>query len=665
MGCKFALFNSPKSVPTSKSTVVPAQNDYLQAVINTVLDGLIIIDDKGSMQSFNPAAELIFGYHPDEVIGQNVKMLMPEPYHSEHDGYLSNYLNTGEKKVIGIGREVSGKRKDGSVFPMELSVNGMQIDGEHMFVGMVRDLTEKKLMQASQYERSLIEASLDPLVTISPEGKITDVNDASVQATGIAREKLIGTDFSDYFTEPEKAQEGYQQVFSQGFVKDYPLAIRHTSGRITDVLYNASVYKDDKDNVLGVFAAARDVTVQKQAEELLQQEKLKSDTANKVKSEFLANMSHEIRTPMNAIIGLANILQNSKLDDKQKKYVTVLQTSADGLMLLINDLLDISKIESEVVELDSAPFNMSSLIEEIISAMSVRAHEKGIGLNVSYEAGLYKTYIGDSRRIHQIVLNLVSNAIKFTEHGSVSIFLAYDGKGNGNGTIAISVTDTGIGIPEDMMSNIFGKFIQADPSITRKYGGTGLGLAISKTLAEQMGGTITVTSVIGHGSTFVLILSLPVAASDNTIHTHQERIVTLDKQVNTDHLPILLVEDYEPNILVATTMLDSFGYRYEVARNGQEAIDKMSPDKYSLVLLDMQMPVMDGYETTKHIRKLEQDKGLSRVTIIAMTANALKGDKEKCLALGMDDYISKPFDPHQLQEILIKHILKNTGKIAV
>jgi signal transduction histidine kinase len=273
-----------------------------------------------------------------------------------------------------------------------------------------------------------------------------------------------------------------------------------------------------------------------------EQAMLLPEQANQTKSDFMANMSHEIRTPMNAIVGLTHILQTTKLDVQQKQCVDVLQTSADGLMRMINDMLDIDKMLSAELALEEAPFSMTTLLDQVVSVMSVEAQKKNISLISHYEPGLYKTYIGDVERIRQIVLNLVGNAVKFTKaRGKVSVLFANGGKGNGKKSLTVTVTDTGIGIARDKIGLIFDKFVQADSSITRKFGGTGLGLAISQALAQRMGGEITVTSVLGQGSSFTLHLSLPVQATVNDAEKHyQDNIIYLDMQANAARKPIFL-----------------------------------------------------------------------------------------------------------------------------
>jgi signal transduction histidine kinase/CheY-like chemotaxis protein len=373
-----------------------------------------------------------------------------------------------------------------------------------------------------------------------------------------------------------------------------------------------------------------------------------ADKANKAKSDFLANMSHEIRTPMNAVIGLSAILgQSQPLSPRQQEYVKTLQLSAKSLLDLINDLLDISKIENESITLDNTPFNLHRLLGEVVSIMSVKAREKGIDLSLVFDDGLEGGFIGDENRIRQVFLNLVSNAIKFTEKGFVKVRVNEEKKDARLKYALISVTDTGIGIPPDRLDAVFEKFSQAGHAISNKYGGTGLGLAITRQLISLMGGTISVESQIGRGSAFVI--RLPLAATDAAKPPANRENVKPGTAAQGDNSGvILLVEDYQPNILVARTMLESLGYECDVALNGHEALGKLAARNYDLVLMDVQMPEMNGYETSQHIRASEALSG-GHIPIIGVTAFAMRGDKEKCLRAGMDDYISKPFMPEELE----------------
>jgi CheY-like chemotaxis protein len=357
-------------------------------------------------------------------------------------------------------------------------------------------------------------------------------------------------------------------------------------------------------------------------------------------------MSHEIRTPMNAVVGLANILiQSSPLTPKQREYLATLQMSADALLNLINDLLDISKIESGNVELERVPFSLLNVVEDAIQLAQVRAREKG--LRILLELGDAKLkrrhHLGDPTRLRQVLLNLCSNAIKFTEKGQVVLSLNFRSMDKGFDELMIAVRDTGIGIPPNKFDSIFDKFVQADSSITRKYGGTGLGLAITKTLTELMGGKIKVESSLGEGSTFTITLPLMLAVSEE-----EEEAMEL----NAPRPRVLLVEDHAPNVLVAQTFLEEFGYEVEVVSDGLAAVDRVKSERFATVLMDVQMPRMNGYDATRLIREEERVSGRRRQTIIGMTAHALIGDRERCIQAGMDDYITKPFRPEDLQQKL-------------
>lgn len=427
-----------------------------------------------------------------------------------------------------------------------------------------------------------------------------------------------------------------QHLAGNGIHYNITKRMRHQNGGWRWILCRSLTLRNEQGKALRVIGAHTDVTETKRLERQLVRARNEAQAASQAKSEFLANMSHEIRTPLNAIVGVGHILQQEEsLDERQRSYVSTLCSGAESLMSLINELLDIAKIENNSVELENIPFNIISLLQEAADVSRVKADEKGLTLELQDEVTNGEWYLGDPMRINQIVLNLLSNAIKFTDSGSIILRSETWPNDLGTPDLAISVIDNGIGIPLEKQKDIFDMFTQADASITRRFGGTGLGLAICRKLAERMGGRIDLSSLPGKGSTFTLIVPLEAANIANTYAAPAED--TKEHPPAGRYGRILLVEDHHPNILIASTLLEGFGYRYDIAYNGEQALECLSRNTYSLVLMDVQMPGMDGFETTRILRSRESQG--KRIPIIAMTAHALSGDRKRCLQAGMDDYI--------------------------
>jgi PAS domain S-box-containing protein len=513
---------------------------------------------------------------------------------------------------------------------------------------------------ASQYSLSLIEASLDPLVTINTEGKITDMNEATVNITGMTREELKGSDFFDYFTEPQMAREVYQEVFAKGSVADSPLTLRHKKGKLTDVLFNGSVYKDDKGNVMGVVIVARDVTDQKRIEtELIEarvfaelatgiaeeaQAKAESSTktaidAVKAKQQFLSNMSHEIRTPMNAIIGFTKVVLKTELSAKQREYLSAIKLSGDALIVLINDILDLAKVDAGKMTFEQVPFKMEESIKAMLHVFETKIQEKNLELDIQYDKNIPSVLLGDSVRLHQVILNLVSNAVKFTTKGKITVSVNLLNQDDKKATIEFAVSDTGIGIPENKIDTIFENFQQASSGTSRLYGGTGLGLAIVKQLLEPQGGTITVKSKINEGSIFSFILDFLKTNAPAEMDTALLELDSVNRSIK-----VLVVEDMALNQLLMKTLLDDFGFERDIAANGQIAVEKLQTNTYDIVLMDLQMPIMNGFEATDYIRNILK----LNIPIIALTADVTTVDLAKCKSVGMNDYIAKPVDERLL-----------------
>jgi PAS domain S-box-containing protein len=517
------------------------------------------------------------------------------------------------------------------------------------------DVTAQKLL--SKYSLSLIEASHDPLFAISPEGKITDMNNASVKVTGVSREKLIDAYFFDYFTEPEKAREVYREVFAKGSIADSSLTLRHKNGKLTDVLFNGSVYKNDRGNVLGAVVVARDVTEQKRFENELIEAKSnaeratqKAEEATKLKEVFLANMSHEIRTPMNAIIGFSDILSERKLGEQEREYVRTIKSAGESLLTIINDILDISKIEAGMMTIEESNFSVKETFKMLHVMLMGKAKEKNLELLFTCDEDVPDVLLGDPTRLTQIIINLAGNAIKFTQKGNVNVHVQVLKNENENTLLEFSVKDTGIGISQDKLEHIFERFRQAEPQTTRKYGGTGLGLSIARQLVELQGGTLTVKSGLKEGSVFSFCIpykrSVEVLPAPE-IAREKYNMKELSK------LNILLAEDNQLNVKLILSLFSENGLKLKVAENGSECIEKLSHrdsfgerNKFDIILMDMEMPVMNGYEAATIIR----NELKSNIPIIAMTAHAMAGERERCLSLGMNDYISKPINANLLFE---------------
>ncbi|GAB2616390.1 hypothetical protein GCM10027035_10980 [Emticicia sediminis] len=530
-------------------------------------------------------------------------------------------------------------------------------------------------LRIANYARILIEASLDPLFTISPAGKITDLNNASVNITGQSREKLIGTDFFDYFTEPEKARAGYEEIFAKGFVSDFPLTIR--DHKLTDVLFNGSVYRDEQGNVLGVVVVARDITEQKRTEKELTEARIFAELATaiaeeaqskaevtrriaedavKAKQQFLSNMSHEIRTPMNAIIGFTKVVLKTDLSAKQREYLTAIKMSGDALIVLINDILDLAKVDAGKMTFEEIPFKMASSISAMLHLFETKIQEKNLKLCIEYDKNIPEVLVGDPVRLHQIILNLVSNAVKFTTRGTITVSVLILKEDEEKVGIEFSITDTGIGIQANKIDNIFDNFQQATSGTARLYGGTGLGLAIVKQLVEQQGGSTHVRSKVDEGSTFSFTLSFKKTKAEAE---DINEIMEFDTEAK--NTKVLVVEDMALNQLLMKTLLDDFGFECDITANGKIAIEKLKEKSYDIILMDLQMPEMNGFEATEYIRNTLH----STTPIIALTADVTTVDLAKCKAVGMNDYIAKPLDERLLYSkivSLVKSSIKASAK---
>jgi PAS domain S-box-containing protein len=640
------------------------------AIFNSANFSSIATDAQGVIQIFNVGAERMLGYTATEVMNKITPAEISDPEEViARAKALSIELETEiapgfDALVFKASRgiediyELTYIRKDGSRFPAVVSVTALR-DAQNTIIGYlligtdntVRKQVEEERMKLDQrlrdqqfYTRSLIESNTDAIITTDPRGIITDVNKQMEALTGCTRDELIGAPFKGYFTDPERAEASIRQVLSEGKVNDCELTARTRDGVETVVSYNAATFYDRNRVLQGVFAAARDVTERKRLGRELRQAKEAAEAANRAKSIFLANMSHEIRTPLNAILGFAQLmLRGSHITSDQKEHLDIIGRSGVHLLALINDILEMSKIEAGRVAFSPSTFDVHALVKDIGAMLRVRAQSKGLTLSVAVTEEVPRHIITDEDKLRRVLINLMGNAIKFTESGGVFMRVNVMEEVDGGIRLNFEIEDTGIGILPHELARVFEAFEQVGAGRTTE-GGTGLGLAISKEFVVMMGGILVASSEFGAGSVFQFDFVVQEGAA---IPAASEKPLQHVARLKPEQIipRIAIVDDLEVNRHLLREYLQGVGFDVCEATNGVEAIALAREQSPDLILMDMKMPIMDGYEATRQIKSSEGGKS---IYIIGITASALGDNRREVLETGADGFLSKPFEEEDL-----------------
>jgi len=525
---------------------------------------------------------------------------------------------------------------------------------------------EISLPESEQKYRAIFENVHDVYYRADTNGNVIEISPSITWHSGYTREEMIGRRADFFYALRDDREKTLAALSESGRVSDYELLLTRKDGSLIYGSLNAHVLYDSNSKPVGIEGLIRDITARKKCEKDLHSAKEEAEKANRSKSEFLAGMSHEIRTPMNAILGMTELLNETDLTEEQKKYVSLARNAGENLLTLINDILDLSRVEAGRLELENIQFDFTSVLDRVCDLMIVRAGAKDIHISSVLADDVPTVLVGDPHRLQQVLINLAGNAVKFTEFGTITIGTRAIGKRFGAISdtkieLLFSVADTGIGIPAEKLDRIFDKFTQADSSTTRQYGGTGLGLAISKQLVEMMGGEIWAESKPGVGSTFYFTISFGL---DQTAESPSGRKVAAAsdnvKPGKMRPLKILLAEDNADNRLLFCEFLKRTEHSVENAVNGAEAVEKFKTGRFDLVFMDVQMPVLDGYGAVAEIRRWEAGSGHGRVPIVALTAHAMQEDEHKSLAAGCDGHLTKPLRKNILLGVISRHAVSET-----
>ncbi|MFE3847458.1 PAS domain S-box protein [Flavobacterium sp. LB3P45] len=628
-------------------------------IMNSSLHSIINVNSHGKIIFWNSQAEIIFGWKKEDVLGKNLsKTIFSNQDIDFHVNAIEKYLETGDISALNKQIELSALNRFGEEFPIEIAVIPIKQGDEIFFCSFIQDISERKNSELSlkhqeeKYRNIIANVNLG-LIEIDTNDIIRYVNHTFVLMSGYEIEELLGkktTDFFD-FGKDFDVMKSRVNVKNKTVSELFQFPITNKSGELRWWAISRALNFDDNGKLVGSIETHLDITNQKQLEIELENEKTKAENASIAKEAFLANMSHEIRTPLNAIIGFLRELQKREHTELQQKYLENSSIASKHLLAVINNILDISKIESGEMPIENRDFVFENSLKNVITVLKTKAEQKGLTLSTTISNKIHKVLIGDTLKIEQILFNLIGNALKFTHKGQVAIDCEVVFDDIFSQKLRISISDTGIGMDKIFLDSIFKKFSQEDKAITRKFGGTGLGMAITKELIVLLNGEIEVESEKNEGTTIHINLNLKKGDSKNL-----KNLQIGKKLIQIDNLSILLVEDNEMNRIVAQNSLSDFNCKVTEAENGMEALKILKKETFDVILMDIQMPDMDGIETTKIIR----DKLKLTTPIIALTANAFKTEIDKCQNAGMNDYVTKPFDDLILIKTIARHTINKT-----
>ncbi|MBF0309458.1 MAG: PAS domain-containing protein [Magnetococcales bacterium] len=611
---------------------------FHRLILDSAGEGIVSLDTGGRITFVNASVQRLLGWEPDDILGQPCSILFDTPPPSCD-------LSGSEPRFVA---ETRLRRKEGSTVPGSFSLTPLR-EGESGGVLIFRELGE---LHASREQNRSRQVELQTIIDAIPayifvkdlHNGFRLCNATLARAIGVDKEAIIGVSANALF--PPELADGYyaddQEIFASGRPKLDIVEPGYTVDGQEGYFSTSKVpLYDHEGRLTGVVGIAVDITAIKRAEESLTRAKEEAERASQAKSAFLAAMSHEIRTPMNVLIGMGDVLAESALDREQRGYVEKIQKAGGSLLELIDQILDLSRIEAGQLDLAEVRTDLRALLHEVIDLLEVVAAEKGVGLHLEIAPAMPSWFLFDPGRLRQVLFNLLGNALKFTDQGRVVLRAAMAAEQG----ILLEVEDTGIGIPGEQVATIFDAFTQADSSITRRFGGTGLGLTVSRHLVERMRGHIQVESHPGTGSLFRVTLPLsPVDAPHEVMAPSHRR----DGNGRLAEPHILVVDDSVDNQVLIRAFLKNLPCRLEVAGNGLQALQMTAAQSFDLILMDMQMPVMDGYTATREMRLREREEGGTPLMIVALTAHALKGEEEKCLQAGCDRYLAKPIKKQRL-----------------